>query len=117
MTTERKPRSVKEQLEKRLGVQIAERQNPLVASVGITDVTIARNDPGRVGLTIINLSANNVYVRPVSAATTTAGILLSANGGSLTVSMDEDYMLPTYEWHAIASAAASAIFVTESVIL
>jgi hypothetical protein len=117
MTTERKPRSVREQIAKRLGVEIAERQNPLVASVGVADVTIARNDPGRVSLTIINLSANTIYVRPVNPATIAAGILLSANGGSLTVSMDEDFMLPTYEWHAIATAALSAIFVTESIIL
>ena len=117
MTTERKPRSVKEQIELRLGVTIREAENPLVSSVGITDTIVAQNNPSRVALTIVNLSANGIYLRPKEPASASMGIFLAPNGGSMGVDMNDDYMLPTYEWHAIATGAASAIFSSESIIL
>jgi hypothetical protein len=50
-------------------------------------------------------------VRPDQAAATSAGVILNPSGGMLSVVYPDDLSLPSSEWHAIASGAASSIFV------
>ena len=75
------------------------------------------NNPGRTNLTIVNLSSATVYLSPMSAASSSSGILLTASGGSLAMNYNDDLVLPTLEWHAIASASSSNVFVIEASIL
>ena len=105
-------RSVYELLAQQWGANLDFEENPVTASVGVTDVVILKNNPRRLALIIINLSANTVYVRPGSnAASATAGIVLISGGGSLTMDPISDFNLASLEWHAIASGAASSIYV------
>jgi len=110
---ERRPRSVYDLLARQYGVQVSTAQNPDATSLGTTDAIVARTNPRRVGLTVINLSVNNIYLRPLTPASASAGILLVPQGGSLTVTWQDDLALPALEWHGIADAAGSAIFVQE----
>jgi len=110
-------RSVYELLSNTYGVTLMIEDNPEVSQVGTTDVVILKNNPRRIGLVIINLSANAIYVRPQMTASATAGIGLVAGGGSLSMNCIEDFHLPSLEWHAVASAAGSAIYTVGIVIV
>ena len=85
-------------------------------SVGTSDVIIAKNNPRRLSLVIINLSTNVVYVKPGGIATTTSGIRLTPSGGSVSLNWRSDMHLPSLEWHAIASGAASTIYITSVIV-
>jgi hypothetical protein len=84
----------------------------ITASIGVTASVLAQADPERVQLTIVNLSANSLYIRPNKAPSSTEGIFLAANGGGLSMSVADDGTLCAQEWRAIASGAASAVFAT-----
>jgi hypothetical protein len=82
-------------------------------SVGTSVSTIVQNNPERVNLLIINLSANTVYIRPNGVPSATAGIVLAPSGGSFSTNMLEDLVLPSYAYSALATGAASALLVIE----
>jgi hypothetical protein len=108
--------SVYQLIEARLGVNVAFKLTG-TTSVGTADVQLVENNPGRTNLTIVNLSSNTVYLSPMSAASSSSGILLTASGGSLAMNYNDDLVLPTLEWHAIASGSSSNVFVIEASIL
>ena len=108
--------SVYQLIEARLGVNVAFKLTG-TTSVGTADVQLVENNPGRTNLTIVNLSSNTVYLSPMSAASSSSGILLTASGGSLAMNYNDDLILPTLEWHAIASSSSSNVFVIEASIL
>ena len=105
--------SVYQLIEARLGVNVAFKLTG-TTSVGTADVQLVENNPGRTNLTIVNLSSNTVYLSPMSAASSSSGILLTASGGSLAMNYNDDLVLPTLEWHAIASGSSSNVFVIEA---
>ena len=108
--------SVYQLIEARLGVNVAFKLTG-TTSVGTADVQLVENNPGRTNLTIVNLSSNTVYLAPMSVASSASGILLTASGGSLAMNYNDDLVLPTLEWHAIASGSSSNVFVIEASIL
>ena len=108
--------SVYQLIEARLGVNVAFKLTG-TTSVGTADVQLVENNPGRTNLTIVNLSSNTVYLSPMSAASSSSGILLTASGGSLAMNYNDHLVLPTLEWHAIASGSSSNVFVIEASIL
>ena len=108
--------SVYQLIEARLGVNVAFKLTG-TTSVGTADVQLVENNPGRTNLTIVNLSSNTVYLSPMSAASSSSGILLTASGGSLAMNYNDALVLPTLEWHAIASGSSSNVFVIEASIL
>ena len=107
---EEKIRSVYELIAKQYGADVSIEDLSLNLSIGTTDLIIAANDPKVVAMVVINLSANVLYLRPVGVASATAGIRLAAAGGSLSMGFQTDSHLPSLEWHALASGAASAIY-------
>ena len=108
--------SVYQLIEARLGVNVAFKLTG-TTSVGTADVQLVENNPGRTNLIIVNLSSNTVYLAPMSVASSSSGILLTASGGSLAMNYNDDLVLPTLEWHAIASGSSSNVFVIEASIL
>ena len=108
--------SVYDLLARELGAKLAFRFGE-AATADIASKIIARNDPGRVALIIVNLSAATVRVRPLSPASATAGIVLTASGGSVAMNWRDDAILQALEWHAQASADTSAILVIEVIMI
>lgn len=81
-----------------------------------TSATVLIDGSGdRVGLVIVNLGANNVYISTDSNVSTTNGILLSANGGNISMDVVRDFTFPSRRWWGIASGGTSACFVLELV--
>lgn len=109
------PRTVYDLIEQNLGVNVEYRFGD-ATDADTADKIIARNDPGRVALVVVNLSANIAYIRPIRIATSTASIRLAPSGGSIAMNWRDDLILQALEWHAIASVDNSSIFVLEAVI-
>lgn len=97
--------------EKRFGFPTRAVENPVVAAVGVTVVKILRNNPDRVFWIVVNLSANVVYVALSEDVSATKGIRLDANGGFTSMSVEEDGEAVAYDVYALATGAASAIYV------
>tara|TARA_R110000824_G_scaffold20909_1_gene78419 strand:+ start:135 stop:500 length:366 start_codon:yes stop_codon:yes gene_type:complete len=109
-------RSVYELVEARLGIHL-DFAITNAKTIGTSSEVIAKNNPGRTNLTIVNLSSNTLYLSPLDTASTTNGILLGSGGGALALNYWDDLIQPTLEWHAIASGSSSAVFVIEATIL
>jgi len=62
---------------------------------------------------VVNLSVNVVYIAFDSDVGPAKGILLDANGGWASMAVDEDGEAVAYAVHALATGAASAIYVFE----
>jgi hypothetical protein len=82
-------------------------------TAGVAAANIVQNNPERAALLIINLSVNTVVIRPGGGATLTSGIVLAPSGGSFSTVLLNDLVLPSYSYDAIASAAASELFIVE----
>lgn len=84
-------------------------------AIGLTVGKILSNNPNRVGLTMINLSANTIYIGPENTTSSSEGIFLSANGGSLSFDWRTDMTLIPNQWFAVATGAASSLYILEVV--
>jgi len=111
------PASVYELVERQFGVKLGMAENTEGTTIGTTAGVIAKNNPRRVALVVVNLSANQIYIRPAQAPSATAGILVPPNGGSITMNANDDMILPSLEWQAVASGAASAYYTLELMIV
>ncbi len=100
-------------LRERFKVETREILNPAAAVLGAAALQVLFNHPDRLGFSIINLSANPVYIAPDDGVLATRGIRLDPNGGSLSMVWDEDFELVSHEWFGIAPAGASQIYVSE----
>ena len=103
-------------IEARFGINVVFKMTG-TTSVGTSDVQLVENNPGRTNLTIVNLSTNTIYLSPTQTASSSSGILLTASGGALTMNYNDDLILPTLEWRAIATGSSSNVFVIEATIL
>ncbi len=100
-------------LAKHFGGPIDGQVNRTLSTVGTAAAQMFRLDADRVGATVVNLSANKVWVGPFRDVASTKGILLGPNGGMLVIRWDEDFLLVGAEWYAIANAANSRIITIE----
>lgn len=83
----------------------------------IADKIIARNNPGRLALIIINLGTAAVFVAPQGAASSTRGIQLGASGGSVSMNWRDDGALPSLEWHGQSGTDNQSLFIMEWTII
>jgi len=84
--------------------------NPTITtSVG----TAVEGNGDRVALVIVNQGANDVFIALNSGVSSSNGIRLTANGGSVALSVRDDFTLSSRKWYAVTAAATSAIYVLE----
>lgn len=100
-------------LDERFGIRTRINQQPVVTQLETTDTLFLRADPNRLAFVVLNLGATNIHVKPNGGVTATNGIALVAGTGSLSLTLEDDFSLPTLEWHGIATTGAVAIFVLE----
>lgn len=110
------PRTVRDLLEARLGVRTTAFENRAASSIGTTAGQVFRQDPSRVSFLFVNLSLNNITIRPRIAPTSTRGIRLAPNGGSVEVDWETDGEVVAWEWLGIADGAGSEFFALENII-
>lgn len=97
------------------GAEVDWNEDEEIDVANIADQIWARNNPDRLFLAIINLSVNNIFIRPHEVASSTTGILLVPLGGFFSIIVRDDAILPIIEWHVSAAADASAIYSLEIV--
>jgi len=112
-----------EMLEALFGIKSYPRENSLLFDpatgldqVGVVAVRILTNNPQRVSFQIVNLSANVVYIGLTNQVAATHGIRLAPNGGLMSAIWDRDFEEVAHEWWAIATGAASDIYVLRNLI-
>ncbi len=99
----------------KFGVSTRPIENRLPGPAGIAATPILPNDPNRLGWTIINMSANVMYLGLTQGVSAVNGIILAANGGRASAIWDEDFILVGREWWVIAAGALSNYYTLEVV--
>jgi len=98
-------------LRTRFGGELTESSdNPVV---GTSAALLVGSNPDRLLLQLINLSGNVIYIGLDETTAATKGIRLDSNGGGVSISVEDDGMLPTRQWFAMASGAGSQSYVLE----
>lgn len=103
------PPLIDEYLRREFGGDFETESTIVTVGTGITDVR--DGDGERPILGFINVSANTIRLHPLRGVTSTRGIILNASGGSVSVTLRDDFQLPFMPWQAIASGAGSDLFV------
>jgi hypothetical protein len=98
-------------LRDRYAGELTERE--ATTTVGTTISSIVESNPDRLGLLILNLSTNTVFVAIENNPSATNGIRLGANGGSVAFNVTDDGMIQTRAMFALATGAASSVYVLE----
>ena|SRR3990167_2572849 len=80
-------------------------------SVGVSAGEVAGGDGERVGLVLVNLSTATIWVAPTPAVSSSRGIQIGSSWGYLVLNVRDDMILPSLQWYAVASAAASSLYV------
>lgn len=88
---------------------------PLTGAAGAA-VQIAPNNPRRLALTIVNLSANVCWVGLSNQVGAANGIWLTGNGGSVTLKWDTDFEMTANEWWSVSVAGGDQLHVMEQMI-
>jgi len=112
-------RSVRDLLSARWGVPLTPRHSSPIVTVGVTVVSLLRQDAARVGFMVANLGAFTLFLIPQGAGfppDATHGIRLEPNGGALTVNWEEDGEAVAYEWLAAASGNSTSVYFLETLI-
>jgi len=102
-------KSAHELIDDRYGVRTRAVQQPEGTTAETTVAILARANPQRVGLLVVNTSAADIYVRPGGIASANESITLVPNG-SLSVTILDDFSLPTLEWSVLSASGSQAIF-------
>lgn len=96
-----------EYLRDRYRGELTEREDTV--TVGTTVTSVVPSDPDRLGLVIINNGTDTVWVRINENLTVDAGIRLGANGGAVSLNIDDDGMILTREWFGISTSAGMSV--------
>jgi hypothetical protein len=104
---------LKDLIEAKYGIQTVIHTNRLTATVGVSATRILSNDPKRMEAIIVNVSASDMYIGPDNQVSSARGIFVPANGGNVTLKWEEDFVLVSADWYAVAGIAASDIYVLE----
>lgn len=91
------------------------RENETNPNIQTTATIVVKNNPDRVGLIIVNLGANDVYIALNNGVSSTNGIKLPASGGNVTMTVRDDFTLPAREWDGIGNGGASLVYVLEEI--
>jgi len=104
-------------LQAQLGAATFTATNRELSSVGATAARLLRQSPYRASFLVINLSPDTLFCGPFVDVSTTKGVRLGPNGGSLVVRWHEDFSLVSYEWFVISDGVASRLLTMEQLLL
>ena len=81
---------------------------------GLASLQVARDNPYRRKMTLVNDSVTVIYVAKSDTAILNAGIRLNANGGAIVDEPDQTGYIYTGPWSAITTVAAQRLCVQEN---
>ena len=103
-------------IDKEIGVSTDPVFNPLVTQIETTTTRFLSNDQNRVAFLYVNLGANQTFIYPSPAVSSSLGIRISPNGGSVFMDYKEDLHLVGMDWHGAADSAAAVCLVIALVV-
>lgn len=77
---------------------------------GAAMIEVLSGDADRVALTLVNLGATIIYVSPSLDVSATHGMRLGPNGGTVSMNVEEDSLLPSVGWYAVSPGGAGALY-------
>lgn len=80
-------------------------------STGVVFASVVGNDPDAMALLFVNNGAQPIFLTLRQSAAASTGVFLAANGGFLSLTARDDFILPALEWFAASPAGASSLFV------
>lgn len=83
------------------------------AVAGLAPIRVAKANGNRLALLFVNLSASDIYISPIPGVSSTFGIFVPPLGGTFSISLYTDLILPSLEWYVVASADNSNYFAVE----
>jgi hypothetical protein len=89
--------------------------NKLTDQAETSATLLLSNNPNRLAWTIVNLGANPVYIALDNDVSQTKGILVAANGGSVSMVWNEDFDMVAWSWYGIALSSACKVYIVEIV--
>ena len=89
--------------------------NPVTDTVQTSATQILKNNPDRLALLIVNLSANRGFVGFDRQVGPTRGVPVEASGGFVSMCLEEDGETVGYEIFAINQVAAGKWFIVATV--
>lgn len=93
----------------RFGARTEVFELPVALDADTTAKQLLRQDPRRLAFTLVNLSANIVFIAPDPAVSSTRGIRLTA-GSSVSLGFPDDLHMAALEWFVAADVDNSAIY-------
>ena len=109
-------KTVKDIIEDKYEVKTSIVENPVITAAGAAAAIVFRNNPNRIAMVLINLSANSVYLGFSNQVSATNGFYIDKSGGFVSFNCWDDFILPTHEMWIIAPAGASNIYSVELLI-
>lgn len=106
-------KNVVDLIEDELGVNVGINENPELTQIGTSAAILFRQNPNRVAAVVVNLSNNVLFVSPGGGVSTSKGIRLGANGGSMSLSWRDDFTLPAKEWTIISDVGTNNLYSLE----
>ena len=100
-------------VEKIFGVKTRMVVNPLSKVVNSAATKVLGNNPDRFSWAIVNLSDETMYLAWSQDVSSSKGVLLTANGGSTSLTANEDLELVGYPVWMIATSDAKEIYAVE----
>lgn len=83
--------------------------------IGVAAAQVVANNPDRLGLLVMDLGANTLFVSTLQSVSANAGIQVAPNGGGMALNVDEDFTLVTRLLFGIAPAGNTQLYVLELV--
>lgn len=88
-------------------------ENDSNPTIGATVGTVIEGNGDRVGLVIINVGGNDLFIALDSGVSATNGIRLGANGGSVSMDVVNDFTMASRKWYGVAPTGNTNVFVLE----
>ena len=82
-------------------------------TVGVGPTVVAKSDPERMSLAIMNIGGTAIYISPTLDVSTTKGLLLLASGGVFVANYLDDLMLQALPWYAVSDVAGGTVCVVD----
>ena len=98
---------------RKFGFKTTEVENPVTEDVSTSPTLILRNHPDRVAYTVVNMGDVRMYCAFDERVSADRGIVLDANGGSLSVNAYDDGMLVVREVWARTASGTKKVYVQE----
>jgi hypothetical protein len=81
--------------------------------ISFTATPIVGNNPDRVGLLLMNSGGVPVFIGLGSSLSTVQGQFLTPNGGALSLTVTDDFTLPSRAWFGIVTSGSTQLYVLE----